>query len=311
MSLEEFGSALKAGDIAEVVMVRPKEEINSSLLLDEAVLEVIKRVLNARSGSSILRNALDPYYPLVKKFQNVVSKDPRSVLPPDRGVRHEIDLDLGTKYCVTRQWPLPKEQCDVIDAFFRAKHDAGMVRESESPHSTPTFCVRKPNDKSRIVHAYNKLNAATIPAQMPIPGKDVLQNNMLQSKTMTITCGFPLTACPVFSDRNVSLVSVAESLGIFYMFCVRHIIGNTRANKTVRLTVTQEQFVWEENAAVSYVDYDVAIGKLNDVNPAATIYLSAIPASKWTLHPHVTTTPLYGWRTTNFVESEQANSLRL
>ncbi|KAG3049466.1 hypothetical protein PC122_g23554 [Phytophthora cactorum] len=102
-------------------------------------------------------------------------------LPPDRGVRHEIDLVPGTKYCVTRQWPLPKEQCNVIDAFFRAKHEAGLVRESKSPHSTPTFCVRKPNGKWRIVHAFNKLNAATIPAQTPIPRKDVLQNNMVGS----------------------------------------------------------------------------------------------------------------------------------
>ena len=46
--------------------------------------------------------------------------NPPSVLPPDRGVRHEIDLVSGTKYCVARQWPLPKEQCDVIDDFFRA-----------------------------------------------------------------------------------------------------------------------------------------------------------------------------------------------
>jgi hypothetical protein len=54
-----------------------------------------------------------------------------------------------------------------------------MVRESKSPHSTPTFCVRKPNGKWRIVHAFNKLTAATIPAQTLIPRKDVLQNNMV------------------------------------------------------------------------------------------------------------------------------------
>ena len=53
------------------------------------------------------------------------------------------------------------------------------MRESKSPHSTPTFCVKKPNGKWRIVRAYNKLNAATIPAQTPIPRKDVLQNNMV------------------------------------------------------------------------------------------------------------------------------------
>ena len=54
-----------------------------------------------------------------------------------------------------------------------------MVRESKSPHSTPTFCVVRPNGEWGIVHAYNKLYAATIPAQTPIPRKDVLQNNMV------------------------------------------------------------------------------------------------------------------------------------
>ncbi|KAG3071278.1 hypothetical protein PC121_g9297 [Phytophthora cactorum] len=58
-----------------------------------------------------------------------------------------------------------------------------MVRESKSTHSTPTFCVRKPNGKWRLVHAYNKLNNATVPAQTPpaqtpIPRKDVLLNSM-------------------------------------------------------------------------------------------------------------------------------------
>ena len=54
-----------------------------------------------------------------------------------------------------------------------------MVRESKSPHSSPNFCVRKPNGKWHIVHSYNKLNATTIPAQTPFPRKDVLQNNMV------------------------------------------------------------------------------------------------------------------------------------
>jgi len=170
---------LKAGELAEVVMIRPEEELDSSSLMDEAVLEDTKDALSARSGASILKNPLDPFYPLVKEYQDVASNDPPTGLPPDRGVRHEIDLVPGTKYCVTRQWPLPKEQCDVIDAFLSAKQAAGMVRESKSPHSTPTFSVRKPNGKWRIVHAFNKLNAATIPAQTPIPRKDVLQNNMV------------------------------------------------------------------------------------------------------------------------------------
>ena len=46
-----------------------------------------------------------------------------------------------------------KEHCDVIDEFFRAERAAGILRESEFPHSTTIFCVRKPNGTWRIVHA--------------------------------------------------------------------------------------------------------------------------------------------------------------
>ncbi|KAG3067341.1 Transposon Tf2-9 polyprotein [Phytophthora idaei] len=181
MAVDDFLADLKAGEIAEVMLLKLEttpEELNSSSVLDEDVLEEMKKRREARMGSEVLKNPNDSVYPLVKEFADAVPKDPPSQLPPERGVRHEIDLVPGTKYCVTRQWPLPQEQCEVIDAFFAAKAKAGMVRESKSPHSTPTFCVRKPNGKWRLVHAYNKLNNATASAQTPIPRKDVLLNNM-------------------------------------------------------------------------------------------------------------------------------------
>ncbi|GMF57304.1 unnamed protein product [Phytophthora fragariaefolia] len=131
MSFDEFGEALQAGELAEVIVIRPEEELNSSSLLDEAGLEYAKKTLNARSGSEILKN---PFYPVIREYQDVVSKEPLSGLRPDRSVRHEIELVPETK---------------------------------------------KPNGKWRIVHVLNKLNAATIPAQTPIPRKDVLQNNMV------------------------------------------------------------------------------------------------------------------------------------
>ena len=69
---------------------------------------------------------------------------------------------------------MPKKHCDVIKDFYRAKNATIMLRESKSSQSSPTFCVKKLSRKWHIVHAYNELNAATIPAQMPNPRKDVL-----------------------------------------------------------------------------------------------------------------------------------------
>ena len=56
MSFAEFGKSLRAEEFQETVMIRPVEELRSSSLLDEAVLEDTKKVLSARSGSAILKD---------------------------------------------------------------------------------------------------------------------------------------------------------------------------------------------------------------------------------------------------------------
>ncbi|POM75621.1 Pol protein [Phytophthora palmivora] len=148
LSMKDFLVELKAGEIAEMMLLKPDtspEDLNSSSVMDEDVLEGFTKQRATRLGSEILKNPEDSVYPLVTEFSDVVAKHPPSQLPLDRGKRHEIDLVPGTKYCVTRQWHLPREQCEVIDAFFAKKTKSGMVWESQSPHSTPTFCVRKTN----------------------------------------------------------------------------------------------------------------------------------------------------------------------
>ncbi|POM73110.1 Pol protein [Phytophthora palmivora] len=145
LSMKDFLDELKPEEIEEMVLLKPEtspEDLNSSSVMDEDVLEWFTKQRATRLGSEILTNPEDPVYPLVKEFSNVVSKHPPSQLPLDRRVRHEIDLVAGTKYCVTR--PLPREQCEFIDAFFAEKAKSGMVRESKSPHSMPTFCTLTP-----------------------------------------------------------------------------------------------------------------------------------------------------------------------
>ena len=60
ISMDEFHHALKAGDLSEVVVLRPNLELCSSSIIDEAVLEETKAKFNARSGSSILKNPSIP-----------------------------------------------------------------------------------------------------------------------------------------------------------------------------------------------------------------------------------------------------------
>ncbi|GMF16255.1 unnamed protein product [Phytophthora fragariaefolia] len=210
MSLDDFLADLKAGEIAEMVLLRPDptpEELNPSSVMDEDVLEEFRKQRTSRLDSEILTNTKDPVYPLMKEFEDVVSKDPPSQLPPDRGIRHEIDLVPG---CVTRQLPVPREQCEAIDAFFAAKAKAGMLRE--------------PN--------------ATVPAQTPIPRKDVLLNSM--------------TGCTLYSaldlvdgyyqiltrESDIPLTAVSTPSGMLWEWLVMP-QGLSNAPATVNRLVTQ------------------------------------------------------------------------
>ncbi|KAF1315165.1 Pol protein, partial [Globisporangium splendens] len=220
MSYELFLTDLERDQIREIVVPTAftRSELCTSSTADESVLEPDKQKRFAAQDWDTVKGS--PYFDLLWEFKDVFPDKVPSALPVDRGVRHEIDLEPGSKYCVTRQWPLPREQVEAIDEFFAKRALAGHVRESKSPHSSPTFCVRKATGGWRIVHAFNKLNAATIPAQTPIPRKDVLIDSMGGStvfSALDLMDGFYQI---LMRESDVPLTAVSTPSGMLWEWLV-------------------------------------------------------------------------------------------
>uniref|UniRef100_A0AAV1UVI4 Reverse transcriptase domain-containing protein n=1 Tax=Peronospora matthiolae TaxID=2874970 RepID=A0AAV1UVI4_9STRA len=151
------------------------------------------RNLKGGTVEQALSKSGNPLYDIAREYADVSPEKIPAELSADRGVRHEIDLVPGSMYCVIRLWPLPRDLVEAIDAFFKGRRKAGHVLESFSPHSSPTFCVKKAMGVWRLVHAFNKLNDATIPARTPIPRKDMVLSSMSGSvifSAIDLTDGF-------------------------------------------------------------------------------------------------------------------------
>ncbi|KAG2884514.1 hypothetical protein PC115_g21307 [Phytophthora cactorum] len=191
MSWMRFGKDLYDGRIEQICIIsdleRMKSEAEELRQLHAASTTESEDTLSAKTkkerfdGQSWDSLKMSPFYDVLWEHKDVLPDEIPAEVPQDKGIQHEIDLVAGTKYCVTRQSPLPRDQVKAIDDFFESRRQAGQVRESKSPHSAPTFCVKKPQGGWRIVHAYNKLNDVTIPAQTPIPRKDVIIDSMTKS----------------------------------------------------------------------------------------------------------------------------------
>ncbi|KAG3173874.1 hypothetical protein PC128_g18198 [Phytophthora cactorum] len=69
---------------------------------------------------------MSPFYDVLWEHKDVLPDEIPAELPQDKGIQHEIDLVAGTKYCVTRQSPLPQDQVKAIDDFFESRASAGI-----------------------------------------------------------------------------------------------------------------------------------------------------------------------------------------
>ncbi|GMF59312.1 unnamed protein product [Phytophthora fragariaefolia] len=227
MSWKRFARDLHDGRIEQICILSDVEMTESE---PEELKQLVTEGTDALSAES-KKERFDeqswdslkssPLYEVLREYKDVLPDEIPAELPQDKGVQHEIDLVPGMKYCVTRQWPLPREQVKAIDDFFESRRKAGQVRESKSPHSAPTFCVKKAQGVWRIVHAYNKLNDATVPAQTPIPRKDVIIDSMALStifSALDLRDGFYRI---LMRESDIPLTAVSTPSGMLWEWLVR------------------------------------------------------------------------------------------
>ncbi|KAE8960901.1 hypothetical protein PR002_g30070 [Phytophthora rubi] len=230
LSWKHFLRDLKAGEIEQVclltgsdqpdVLANAVSDDDSSSRPKAAEPKSVREARFAAQSWSALQDSNNPVYSLAREFEDIFPEKIPAELPAERGVRHEIDLVPGSKYCVTRQWPLPRDQGQAIDDFFEGRRKAGHVRESISPHSSPTFCVKKATGGWRIVHAFNKLNDATIPAQTPIRRKDMVLDTMSGSviySAIDLTDGFYQI---LMKESDIPLTAVSTPSGMLWEWFV-------------------------------------------------------------------------------------------
>ncbi|KAG3187425.1 hypothetical protein PC128_g12608 [Phytophthora cactorum] len=171
MSWMRFAKDLYDGRIEQICILsdleRMKSEAEELRQLHAASTTESEDTLSAKTkkdrfdGQSWDSLKTSTFYDVLREHKDVLPDEIPAELPQDKGIQHEIDL--------------------AIDDFFESRRQAGQVRESKSPHSAPTFCVKKPQSGWRIVHAYKNLNDVTIPAQTPIPRKDVTIDSIAKS----------------------------------------------------------------------------------------------------------------------------------
>ncbi|GMF33112.1 unnamed protein product [Phytophthora fragariaefolia] len=122
------------------------------------------------------------------------------------------------------------------------------------------------------------------------------------------TAGLDMKDYPVFCDGSEAFRSVSKTYELNVRYCTLHIIRSLQFFKT--FTQAHENLIWELQASkwkALYEGFLVLLGKNCGEEVETTV--RAIPPERWVLYTALGSNPLYGWRSTNFVENVNATTL--
>ena len=120
-----------------------------------------------------------PMYDVLLKYKDSVFNDdaPPTEQKIAEGIQHEIDL-TNTAPISTRNYRLSKDQKNAVEEWIIEMLEAGLIKPSKSPFSSPIIVVKKPIGW-RIVHDYRLLNSKTLIPQCSIPRREEIIDAMV------------------------------------------------------------------------------------------------------------------------------------
>ena len=100
-------------------------------------------------------------------------------------VKHQIKLSNETPF-KHRSWPIRPQDIDAVRRHLKELSEAGVIRESESPFSSPIVVVKKKNGDVRLCIDYCKLNLQTIKDAYALPNLEETFSALTGSKWFSV-----------------------------------------------------------------------------------------------------------------------------
>jgi hypothetical protein len=77
-----------------------------------------------------------------------------------------------------RVYPLSRGEEEFQVKYIKEQQDAGLIRKSKSPYSTPVFYIKKKNGSYHPIFDYRKVNTITVKDVFPLPRIDTIIEGM-------------------------------------------------------------------------------------------------------------------------------------